>query len=36
MTDGEPDILDQILKALKPLDVEPDFEHRPPTRQGGI
>lgn len=36
MTDGEPDILDRIVSALRSLGAEPDLEHRPPTRQGGL
>ena len=36
MTDGKIDTLDRVLRALKFLGVEPDLEHRPPTRQGGI
>jgi hypothetical protein len=36
MTGGEPDILDRIVRALLSMGVEPDLDHRPPTKQGGI
>ena len=32
----EPDILDQICRALHLLDAWLDTEHSPPTKQGGI
>lgn len=36
MKDGEPPLLDRIVKALRTLGVEPDLTHRPPTKQGAI
>jgi hypothetical protein len=36
MTNGEADLLDQVLRALASLGAEPDLDHRPPTRQGDI
>jgi hypothetical protein len=36
MGGGEPDLLDQIVKALESLGVEPNLRDRPPTKQGSI
>lgn len=30
-----PSILDEVLNALHKLNVSPDIEHSPPTKQGG-
>jgi len=35
MGGGQPDILDEIFKALKELGSGPDVEDTPPTKQGG-
>ncbi|MCZ6734124.1 MAG: hypothetical protein O7B27_16530 [Gammaproteobacteria bacterium] len=35
MAGQEPDILDQICRALHSLDAWLDTEHSPPTKQGG-
>jgi hypothetical protein len=35
MGGGPPDLLDEVLTALRQLDAQTDMEHRPPTKQGG-
>ncbi len=36
MANGEPSLLDAVVKALRALGVEPDILRRPPTKQGGV
>ncbi len=36
MVGGPPNLLDQVLDALRELDAEIDAEHSAPTKHGGI
>jgi len=36
MQGTQPDILDEIYRALHDLDASLDTEHSPPTKQGGL
>lgn len=36
MAGGPPDLLDEVLTALRELGAQADMEHRPPTKQGGV
>jgi hypothetical protein len=36
MGGGPPDLLDEVLTALRQLGAQADMEHRPPTKQGGV
>lgn len=36
MGDGEPSLLDRIVKALESLGFEPNLRNSPPTKQGAI